>query len=102
MIVVAVEHFDVDAGFGHPSGELAELARNRLLEPLNDNVTLGDHPNTGLLECRARSASVGKKEMRDPAPIDDPRSSTLDTDAGTTKCFPHFRERTRPIVELNR
>src|SRR5262249_44840828 len=43
VIVVAVEHFDVDAGLGHSPCQQAELTGDSLLEALDDNVPfLGD------------------------------------------------------------
>ena len=102
MIVVAVQHLDVDAGFGHPSCELTQLARNRLLESLHNHVALGDHPNAGLLEHCTRNGAVVKKEMSDSATVDDPSPTTFDAHARTTQRFSHVGKRARSIVEFNR
>jgi hypothetical protein len=102
MIVVAVEHLDVDAGFRHPSGELAQLTRNRLLESLNDDLTLSDHPDAGFLERHSRGRAIGEQEVSDTAPIDDPRPSTLDAHTFPSQRLAHLGKRTGPIVEFNR
>ena len=102
MIVVAVEHLDVDACFSHPSSELAQLTWNGLFESLDHHIALGDHPNTCVLERRARGVAVGKEEVRDPAPVDDPSPSAFDTHASTTQRLAHLTKRARPIVEFYR
>lgn len=41
MVVVAVQHLDVDAGPGHAARQLAELAGPRLVEPLHQHLLAG-------------------------------------------------------------
>lgn len=101
MIVVTVEDFDVDAGVGHPSRELAELAWDRLLESLDDYIALGDDTNAGFLQRHARGTAIGEEEVGGSAPVDDPRSSTFDAHARPTQRVAHIGECSRPVLEFN-
>ena len=60
MVVVAVENFDIDAGFGHPAREQAELAGDILLEALDEDFPFLDEADArgfkspGERRCRLR------------------------------------------------
>ena len=46
MIVIAVKRLDVNAGFGHHSSNLSELARFLLVQALNEYLSICDHAYT--------------------------------------------------------
>src|SRR5262245_64582289 len=54
VIMVAVEDFDVDARFGHPSREPAELTGSALVQSLGHDVTLFKDLDARSLERPAR------------------------------------------------
>ena len=101
MVVVAVEHLDVDAGFRHASRELTELSRNHLLEPLHHDFTFLQHRDPGGLERSTRRGAVGKKKMCDAGSTHDPRAPAFDAHTRAPQRFPHAGQLTGAILELD-
>jgi hypothetical protein len=101
MIVIAVESFDVHARIGHHSGELSQLARNGLLQPLNDDISNGDNTNAGVLECGAGSFTILEQEVSGPPPVHYPRTTTFDTHPRAAERFTQLGKCAGPILEID-
>src|SRR5262245_21297760 len=101
MVVVAVQDLDIDAGLRHAPGQHAELAGNRLLEPLHDHLALGEHLDAGRLERAPGRGAVCKEKVCPACGPHDPCATALDAHSGATERFAHVRERTRSILELD-
>src|SRR5262245_18827608 len=102
MLVVAVEHLDVDARIRHAARQLAELSRHRLLEPLDDDVTHREHLDAGRLQRGSRGFTILEEKVRGAAHADDPGAATLDADAGIAERLAHVGECARPVRKLDR
>src|ERR1051326_546316 len=98
VIVIAVLHFDVHAGVGHPARDLAELSRLILTQLLHEHVVLADDVDTGAIERRACGARIVEKKVRDSAE----HTAAFDADAGVAEDFAHLGESTGAIVECDR
>jgi hypothetical protein len=81
MVVVAIEHFYIDAFSGHPSRDLAELARLGLIQPLDQHFALGEHTDTGPFQRFASGQTVLEKEMRYAFTVRHPGTTAFDADA---------------------
>jgi hypothetical protein len=84
MVVVAVQHFDVDAGIGHPTREQTELTRHVLLQSLNDDFPFREDLDVGGFKRLSGGSSVSEEEMSGALATDDPSSSAFDADTGTS------------------
>src|SRR5262249_53841004 len=101
MIMIAVQPLDIHAGLGHAPGQHAELAWNRLLEPLHDDGALLDHLDAGGLESAPRRGAVGEEEVRRALPSHHPRAAALDAHAGPPERFAHLGEGARTILQCD-
>ncbi len=102
VIVVAIEDLDVDAGVRHPAADLAELTWLGLVEPLDDNVSLRQNRDSGILERAPGGGSVLEEEVGHATALDDERAAALDADTGAAERVAHIGERARAIVEKDR
>ena len=66
MVMVTVQDLDIDAGLGHPAGQLSELAGNILSQPLDQNLPFGDDADAGGFQRGARFLQVFKAMIEDP------------------------------------
>ena len=82
MVVIAVQYFDVHAGFGHAAREQSELARDVLLESANDDFSFLDYPDAGCFERGSGSRAVGEKEVSDSCALGNPGPAPFDAHAG--------------------
>src|SRR6185437_11577602 len=96
IVVIAVHHFDVDAGIRHSPRDLPELSRHVLPESLHQYFALGDHLDSGFLERFSRRGSVGEKKMGDRLAITQPCSAALDAYARLAERIPHFSQSAGP------
>src|SRR5206468_546820 len=94
-IVVAVLHFDVDAGGGHAPGKFSELPRLALMELLNQHVTLRNDANARRIERGAGRGTVGEEEVRRAVPY----TASFDAHAGAAERLAHLRERAGTVFE---
>jgi hypothetical protein len=69
MIMVAIENFYIDPGFGHPSGDFAELPGFRLVQSLYENVPFFKNADALSFERPACSHSIRKEKVCDTATI---------------------------------
>lgn len=92
MVVVAVQDFDVDAGIGQSTTELAELARLLLIEALNEDSAARSHRHPCLFQSGASHRAVIDKEVRDAHVGDEPHASAFDADISRPQCFAHERQ----------
>jgi hypothetical protein len=102
VVVVAIQHLDVDAGLGHLTGQLAELSGHGLAQAQADDIADLEHPNTGKLKSASGGFAVGKKKVRGTALTYQPGATAFDTDAGSTQGITHLGEGARAIVENHR
>src|SRR5687768_11344326 len=102
MVVVAVQHLDIDSRLGHPAGEQAELPGHVLLQTLNQDLPLREHLDPGRFESPAGGGAIGNQEMGDAPAVHDPGSSALDAHARTTQRLSHLRERAGPVFQDDR
>ena len=99
MLVIAVEDFDVDAGFGHAPGEETELTGDGLLESHDDHLPLGEDAHAGCFQRLAGGRSVLEEEMGHPGAADDPGPSPFDAHPGAPQRLAHLGERAGSILE---
>ena len=102
MIVVAVNHFDVDASLGHTARDFSELTGLSLVQPLDQHFAHFQNADAGRVERLARGFAVVKQEVADALAADDEGAATLDADPGASQCFAHFGQRAGPIRKGDR
>jgi hypothetical protein len=68
MIMIAVQDFDVDAGFSHPAREQTELTGHVLLQSLNKHLPFREDVDGSPFQCPARRGSVREQKMATPWP----------------------------------
>ena len=64
MIVIAVKDFNIDARLGHPACDFAELTWFRLVQPLDEHVSLFQNTDACRFERAAGSAPVFEEKVR--------------------------------------
>src|SRR5262245_6650825 len=101
MIVVAVEHFDVDARFSHPACEFAKLPRLALIQPLHYYLSHCQNLDSHGFQRVACSLAIGKKEVSYAMTIDHKSAAAFDANARATQRFTHLRERSRSILKCD-
>src|SRR6202140_5774997 len=97
--MVAVHHLDVDSGLGHAAGDLAELARFRLVEPLHQDLSLREDFDPRPLERLAGGGAIREEEVRHPDPVGDEDSTALDARPCPPQGLPHLGQGPRPVLE---
>jgi hypothetical protein len=101
MIVIAIEHLDVDARLRHAPRQHAELTRDALFQPLNHDFALREYTNAGCLERPSCCGAVGEKKVCGATATHDPRTAAFDADARAAQRFTHLGERAWAVVEVN-
>jgi hypothetical protein len=89
VIVIAVKHFDVDAGLSHLERELAELTGLGLVQALGEYVTLVQHFDASRFQRASSMSSIFEEEMRACLAIDNPYSTAFDADAIAAESVAH-------------
>ena len=102
MVMVAVQHLDVDSRLGHPSGEQTELTGHLLLQSLNQHFPFGEHRDPGRFEGPSGGSAIGKQEVGDAPAVHHPGSPALDADPGAAQRLAHVRERAGPVFQEDR
>ena len=102
MIVIAVQNFYVDSGFGHPARYLSKLTRFGLIQSLDYYFTFLNHVDTCFCKRSSGSSSIIEKKVSDPLAINDEGSSTFDAYARTSQGIAHFGQSARSILKLDR
>ena len=72
IFVIAVENFDVHSSFGHPAGELAELARFGLMQLLDEDFALVQYFDAGRFQHTSGGSFVFEEKVCDALAVDDP------------------------------
>jgi hypothetical protein len=101
VVMIAVQHFDVNPGIGHSPCEYAELAWARLIESLDKHITHSGHPDASLFERRAGGSAIRKEKMGDAFAVDHPRAATFNAHSLPAQRSAHFSKRTRPVFKRN-
>src|SRR6266850_2232659 len=99
IVVIAVKDFDVDAGFGHQSSDLSELAWLSLVQALNQHLSLSENADACGLQRRAGGCSVFEEEVSGAIAVDDKGAAALDAYARASHRFAHFGQRTRSVFQ---
>jgi hypothetical protein len=102
VVMVTVEHLDVDTGFGHASGQQAELSWHGLMQAHTNDVANLEHADPGKLKGAPGGCAVGKEKVRGCACTDHPGATSFDTDTGPAKRITHFGQGTGAVVEYHR
>jgi hypothetical protein len=102
VIVIAVQHFDIDPSFRHPSRDLAELTRFRLLQSLHDYVPLFDNPDARSFKRTSSRSSILEEKVCHTSAIGNPCSSAFNANSGSARGISHFCQRTGPILQRDR
>ncbi len=101
MVVVAVERLDVHARLGHPAGELAQLARDLLLEPLRDDLTASDDADARALQRAPGGVAIMEQKMPNTFAANHPGAAALDADPRRAQRPPHGRKRPWMVFETD-
>jgi hypothetical protein len=106
VVMIAVQHFDVNPGIGHSPCEYAELAWARLIESLDKHITHSGHADASLFERRAGGNSIRKEKMGDALfgntrAVDHERAATFNAHSLAAQRGAHFSKRTRPVFKRN-
>ncbi len=102
MVVIAVEHLNIYAGFAHAASKLAELAGFILIKTLYHDVANGNHAYACGLQCTACRFPVVDKKVRNASIGYDPCAAPFNADPSTSERFAHFAQRARTIFQFNR
>ncbi len=100
MVVVAVKYLNVYTGFRHPPGEFPELSWNILFQPLNKNISYGEHADSSTFKRPAGGATVSDQKMRGASLANHPRTSAFDAYAGACQGLAHLGECSRTILQI--
>jgi hypothetical protein len=102
VIVIAVQHFDVDPSFRHPSRDPAELTRFRLLQSLYDYVLFFDNPNARSFKRSSSRSSILEEKVCHTSAIGNPSSPAFNANSGSAQGISHFRQCTGTILQSDR
>jgi hypothetical protein len=85
MIMIAVENFYIDPGFGHPARDFAELPGFCLVQSLYENIPFFKNADALSFKRPAGSRGIRKEKMRDTIAVIDEGAATLDAHPHASK-----------------
>jgi hypothetical protein len=101
VIMIAVKHFDIDAGLRHQACQLPKLTRHGLLQTLDNDLATLDDADPGALKGPAGCLAILEKKMRSTFASDDPGTASLHTDAGVAERPSHGGQCAGLVIQLD-
>ena len=101
VVMVAIDHFDIDSRLCHTTRDLAKLTRFILVQSLHENLSLTKDTDPRRFECPAGSDSVDKEEVSDTVAVDDEGSPSLHAHACAAQRLAHLSQRAGAVLKCD-
>src|SRR5437660_7156005 len=102
MVVIAVEHFNIDARLRHASRDFSQLSGLLLVEPLHQHITLFNNQDARGFQRPPSSRSILEEKVRRAFPVHHPRTTAFDAHSRSGQRFTHFGQSPGTVLKSNR